>query len=140
LTYVLDAFALVALGRGERAAADVEALLRRGSAVVIATNLAEALDVLHRVHGRSLASLRQAFALLLEETVQVLPATTEIAWRAAELRGRHYRRRDAQLSLADCVALAAASERDPIVTADPALIQAATAEGFGVVELPRSSA
>ena len=135
MTYVLDAFALVALGRNERAAADVEALVRRGNAVVVATNLAEALDVLQRVGGRPLARLRDEFALLLGEAVRVLPTDEKIAWRAAELRGRHYRRRDAQVSLADCIALAAASEGGSIVTADAPLIRAAKAEDISVVEL-----
>jgi len=139
LTDVLDAFALVALMLDEPAAPEVEALLRRGEIAITTTNLAEALDQLHRVHGADLAELRAHLAPILGETVEVVDATEAMTWRAVELRARHYRRRDRELSLADCVALAAAGQGDRMATADPPLARAAAAEGIELLPLPSSA-
>jgi PIN domain nuclease of toxin-antitoxin system len=138
VTDVLDAFALVALIRDEPAAPEVEAILRRGAAAITTTNLGEALDQLHRVDGVSLASLRELLSPTLDEIVRVIDHDAALTWRAVELRARHYRRRGSELSLADCVVLAAARGSDRIVTADPPLVRAARAEGLDVVALPGS--
>lgn len=137
---VLDASALVALARDEPAAPDVEALLRQRQATITSINLGEAVDQLHRVAGVALDELRALFATLIGEALAVRDMDETLAWRAAELRGRHYRRRRAELSLADCTALAAAKpQRDRLATADRALAAAARAEGVEVVSLPASS-
>jgi PIN domain nuclease of toxin-antitoxin system len=136
---VLDAFALVALALDEPAAAEVEATVRRGDCVVSAVNLAEAVDQLGRVHDRSTEELRAAFGPVLGEAIAVVAAGEAVAWRAADLRRRHHRRRDSELSLADCMALATTSEHDRLVTADPPLARAARAEGIDVLALPDSA-
>lgn len=133
---VLDAFALVALALEEPAAAEVEAALRRGDCVVSAVNLAEAIDQLGRVHGRSATDLRTAFAPVLSEALAVQAVDEPVAWRAVELRRRHYRRRGSELSLADCLALATARDGDRLATADPPLARAARSEGLAVLALP----
>lgn len=133
---ILDAFALVALALEEPAAAEVEAMLRRGDCVVSAVNLAEALDQLGRVHGHSTTELRATIEPVLGAAVAVVAADEEIAWRTAELRRRHYRRQDSELSLADCVALATARQGDRLATADPPLARAARAEGIELLALP----
>jgi PIN domain nuclease of toxin-antitoxin system len=133
---VLDAFALVALTLDEPAAAEVEAILRRGDCVVSAVNLAEALDQLGRVHGRTADELRAAFGPVLDEVLAVVAPDEAVAWRAAELRRRHYRRRASELSLADCVALASTRSTDELATADRPLARAARAEGIGLLALP----
>lgn len=133
---VLDAFALVALALDEPAASEVESALRRGDCTVSAVNLAEALDQLGRVHRHARDDLHGAFAPVLGESLSVLAADEVIAWRAAELRRRHYRRRGSELSLADCVALATAHPGDRLATADPPLARAARAEGIEVLALP----
>lgn len=136
MTTVLDAFALVALMLDEPAAAEVEALLRRGDGVITTTNLGEALDQLHRVHGATLKALSAQLTPVIGEALGILAPTPALTWRAVELRARHYRRRDNQLSLADCVALAAAGPGDRLATADPPLARAAVAEGIELVALP----
>jgi uncharacterized protein with PIN domain len=133
---VLDAFALVALALEEPAAAEVEAALRRGDCVVSAVNLAEAIDQLGRVRGRSAGELRTEFSGVLGETLAVQSVGEQLAWRAADLRRRHYRRRSSELSLADCLALATAREGDRLATADPPLARATRSEGLEVLALP----
>lgn len=133
---VLDAFALVALALDEPAAPEVEATLRRGDCAVSAVNLAEAIDQLGRVHDRADDELRAAFAPVLGEELSVVAADEAVAWRAADLRRRHYRRSHSELSLADCVALSIARRGDRLATADPPLARAARAEGIDVLALP----
>ena len=113
----LDAYALVALLADEPAAAEVEELLRRGGIGVSAVNLAEAIDVLVRVHSIPGDDALAAVEPLLDGAIDVLPATREQAVRAAELRSHHYERNERPLSLADCFLLAAAGEA--VATADP---------------------
>lgn len=136
MAVVLDAFALVALALDEPAAAEVEAALRRGDCLVSAVNLAEAIDQLGRVHRRSEQELRAAFAPVLDEVLSVVAADEAVAWRTAVVRRRHYRRRESELSLADCVALATAQAGHRLATADEPLARAARAEGIGVLGLP----
>jgi uncharacterized protein with PIN domain len=136
MTTVLDAFALVALALDEPAAPEVEAALRRGGCRVAAVNFAEAIDQLGRVHDRPGGELRAAFGSLLGEVLDVVATDEAIAWRAAELRRRHYRRRRSELSLADCVALATTPPGDRLATSDPPLAAAARAEGIDVLALP----
>lgn len=135
---VLDAFALVALAADEPAAAEVEALLRRGDVSVTSVNLAEVIDVLGRARGHDLDRVREVFAPLAGEVLTVLDVGADAAWHTAELRGRHYDRKSSPLSLADCFALAAGIEDGALATADAPLAAAARAEGVDVVALPAS--
>ena len=133
MTDIVDAFALVALGLEEGAADEVEVVLRRGDAAVVAVNLAEAMDVLARIHDRSLDELKESFAA---NVARILDVDERHAWRAVELRRHYYRRGQSALSLGDCFLLAAAGARDSIATADRAVAQAARAEGIEVIALP----
>jgi PIN domain nuclease of toxin-antitoxin system len=135
---LLDAYALIAFLVDEPAAGEVEALMRTGDTGVLVVNLAEALDVTQRVHGVSDAELRAVLEPLLGDVVAVVTQPAEAAWRAAELRAKHYNRRSSPLSLADCFLLAAAGD-DEIATADRALATALRAAGASVVALPDSS-
>lgn len=75
--------------------------------------------------------------LLVETGVSVIPVDQSLAGRTGELRARHYRRGISDVSLADCAALATSlSLSTPLATSDPALAQAARAEGCVVVALP----
>ena len=139
MTDILDAFALVALMLDEPAAPEVEALLRRGDTLMTTTNLGEALDQLHRVHGAALEGLRAQLTPVIGEAVGLVEPSEALTWRAVELRARHYRRRVSELSLADCVALAAAGPGDRLATADPPLAEAAVAEGIELVALPSAA-
>lgn len=136
MTVLLDAFCVIALLRDEPAAGEVETLLRRGDAAVMAINLAEALDVLQRVEGVSRERLDDLTGSLTEEALTVLPVDEGIARDAAEVRARRYHRARAPLSLADCVLIAAAGDGDTIATADGPLLRAARAERVAVISLP----
>jgi len=135
---ILDAFPLVAFALEEPATAEVELLLRRSDCVMSAVNFAEAIDQLGRVHGRDQEQLHALFDPVLRGALTVMAMDRVVAWRAAELRRRHYRRRGSELSLADCAALATAQDGGPLVTADPPLARAARAEGVEVLALPDS--
>lgn len=136
MTDVLDAFALIALARDEPAAAEVEALLRRGESAMTVTNLGEALDQLHRLDHVPLEELSP----WIQNAVNILDVTVPLTLRAVELRARHYRRRGSELSLADCVALAASRPgTDRLATADAALAGAAREEGIDLLALPATS-
>jgi len=139
LTVLLDAFALIALLRGEPAADEVETILRRGDAAISAVNLAEALDVLQRVDGADPARIEAVTGPLVRESLALLPVDERTARGAAGVRARRYHRTRAPLSLADCLLVAAAAEAEgSIATADRPLASAARAEGLEVVALPDS--
>lgn len=125
----------MALLADEPAADEVEELLREGVEMA-AVNLAEALDVLGRVEGVSTERLRGAVDPLLAGPVTVISVTARHAFRAAEIRLRHYHRRRSPLSLADCLALAACGRGRVLATADPDLAAAAHMEGIRVMALP----
>ena len=132
----LDAYAIIALVADEPAASDVETLLRNGGAALTTINLAEAVDVARRVHVLSEGDVREAVEPLFGEVIAIAEPTETQAWRAADIRMRHYHRRTCPLSLADSFLIASAGPDDRIATADPPVAQVARAEGLGVVPLP----
>ncbi len=137
---LLDAYALVAFLAGEKAAPGVERLLRAGAPAMTAVNLAETIDVLVRVRGHALPEVETRLVPLLATTIRVVPVGESEARLAAAARAKHYHRRTAPLSLADCFLLAAAlAQRAAIATSDPPLARAARAEGVTVVPLPDSA-
>jgi PIN domain nuclease of toxin-antitoxin system len=136
---ILDAYALVALLLDEPAADDVERLLREDRCAITTVNLAEALDIGMRRHGAPREVIASALDPLLGDTVAVLDQPEPHAWRAAELRARHYDRTTAPLSLADCMLLAAATDDDRIATADSPVADAARSEGIRLASLPDST-
>jgi PIN domain nuclease of toxin-antitoxin system len=137
VSVLLDAFALIALLIEEPAADEVEAILRRGEAAMPAINLAEALDVLQRVHGVSRERLDTITTPLLSESITLLLVDEQTARDAADIRARRYHRTHAPISLADCVLLAAAKDSDVLATADAPLIAVAGQEGVRIKELAR---
>lgn len=132
---VLDAYGLIALLDDETAAQDVEHLLARGDVAMSTVNLAEAAQRKLRLSTVTLPELRSVVGTL---PLAVIPYTETHAWRAAELRARHYDRRRSAVSLADCCLVAVATAADRVATADPAVLRMAEAEGIGTVELPGS--
>ena len=126
---VLDAYALVAFLRGERAADDVAEILRDAS-VLSAANAAEVLDQLVRVHGRAADDVHGDLAVLSFAGMELAPMTAEIGMSGGRLRARHYHRTAMAVSLADCIAAATALSLDrPLATADPTLAAMVRAEG-----------
>lgn len=83
--------------------------------------------------------LQEGFETLAAEAYEVVPVDQRIARRAAELRARHYDRRDSALSLADCMALATVAGGDDFATSDGPLAAAARTEGLEVIPLPNSA-
>lgn len=89
-----------------------------------------------RVHGLPLERAQAVLALLLEETIEVVPLDQRIAERAAVVRVRRYHRRRSPISLADAILLASAGAGDRIATADPAVLAVAAAEGVETAASP----
>jgi predicted nucleic acid-binding protein len=136
---LLDAYALVAFLAEEPAADEVESLLRAGDTGVTVVNLAEAIDVTQRVHGIPSEQVRGAIGGLIGDALDVVPHSERDAWRAAELRTRHYDRTRRPLSLADCFLTAAVGADDQIATSDAPLAETAREEGLTVLGLPDST-
>jgi PIN domain nuclease of toxin-antitoxin system len=131
---VLDAFALIALLHDEPAANEVERLIASRDASMSTVNLAEAGQWMLRHATTTPTELRELVGSL---PISLIPYTQEHAWRSAELRASHYRRRDSAVSLADCCLVAIATRVDRVATADPAVLRMAEAEGIATVTLPR---
>jgi PIN domain nuclease of toxin-antitoxin system len=136
---ILDAYALVALLANEPAADEVAELLAAGDCAITHVNLCESVDVLDRTYGIAVEESRLVIAPLLSERIREIATSDATVWRAGELRVRHYDRRAAPLSLADCVLLAVATDGDRIATADVPVANVARSEGIGVVALPDSA-
>lgn len=137
----LDAYALVALVADEPPAAEVETILRAGETRIVAVNLAEAVDIAQRVHGIPGEEVRAAVEpLLLGNVLSVAVSDEPQVWLAAEIRTKHYDKRAAALSTADCLLLAhGVTDGGPIATADLVVATVASALGIEVVGLPDSS-
>jgi len=136
---LLDAAALIAFLRAEPAQAEVEALLREADAAICAVNLAEVVDRLARRGRLPVERIEAVLAGLIDVTLVVIACETAHAMRAGTLRARHYHRRNAPLSLGDCVLLATATDGDALVTSDRALLRVARVEGIETVALPDST-
>ena len=139
---VLDAQALVAFLTGEPAAVEVAALLRDPGdhAVISAVNVAETLDVLVRIKGRTPGEVEERLDWLTAAGLVVVPVDDGIARHGGRLRAQHYDRAQRPVSMADCMALATALARgDRLATFDAPLATMARAEGCAVVPLTDSS-
>jgi len=135
---ILDAYAVIALLRGEPAADAVQELLAvDADAALTALGLAEVVDFLVR-----LARVDEEDAALDVAQLRLAdmdPVTAEIALRAGLLRARHYHRHDRAVGLADCVVAETARARTTsVVTSDPHLLDTCAAEGIAVIPLPDS--
>jgi PIN domain nuclease of toxin-antitoxin system len=135
---VLDAYAVLALLKGEAAAPMVRQLLARESdAALTPLGLAEVLDHLVRIEGAT----DEDAALDLAQLGLIDPAALDaaLAMRAGLLRACHYDRKWRPVSLADCVAAETArSAGVPLVSADPHLLDLCDDEAIDVVVLPDS--
>lgn len=89
--------------------------------------------------GLEPAEVTASLEPLLDVGVSVVPVTKAIGIDAGRLRARHCRKRQADVSMADCVACSTAlSCERALATADPGLAAMARAEGVQVVPLPDS--
>lgn len=135
---VLDAYAVIAYLRGETCADEVTALLREPS-ILTAVNAAEVVDQLVRVFGRDPDDVHADLALLARAGMTVQLVSAELGLEAGRLRARHYHGQRRAVSLADCVAAAAAlTQHRPLATSDPGLAAVVRDEGGVVQSLPSS--
>jgi predicted nucleic acid-binding protein len=135
---VLDAYAVIAYFRGEPCAAEVAGLLR-GPAILTSVNAAEVRDQMVRVFGADPDGIEGDLALLCHAGLAVQAVTHELGMQAGRIRARRYHRERAAVSLADCIAAAAALASDSaLATSDPALAEVLRAEGGQVHPLPDS--
>jgi predicted nucleic acid-binding protein len=136
---LLDATAVVAALVGEPAAREVERLLKEEQVAIVSLNLAESIDILVRVFGNELNEVESRLVPLLATALPVLPVGESEARRGAELRIDHYHRRDAPLSLADCILLGTALVRGAAVaTSDGPIARTGDAVGVEVLRLKDS--
>ena len=136
---ILDAYAVLALLKGEPAAELVAGLLDRDDEPrLTALGVAEVIDHLVRLVGSSEDNAALDIAQLgLADAVPVDPA---VAIRAGLLRARHYHRRHRAVSLADCVAAEVAQMHGAaLATADPHLLDLCHDEAIDRVVLPDST-
>ncbi len=132
---LLDTFAVIAFLRGEPCADEVSILLRAPT-VLTSVNAAEVVDRLVRIFGREADDVHADLALLVEAGLTIAPVTADLGLGAGRLRARHYHRTGCPVSLADCVAAAAALEAGlPLATSDAPLATVLRAEG-GRVHAP----
>jgi PIN domain nuclease of toxin-antitoxin system len=126
---VLDAYAVLAYLRGEPCADDVADLLRAPT-ILTAANAAEVLDQLVRIYHRDPDDVHADLALLASAGMQIQPVSADVGLLAGRLRAKHYHRERVAVSLADCIAAAAAmTEQRSLATSDPALSSVLRAEG-----------
>ncbi len=131
---VLDATALVALLKREPAADAVRTLVVAGDVAITVLDYGEALDTVARTRGVDLIEVQRIVDALELDTTPVTPA---LAARGASIRVSRYHRSRCPVSLADCIAVAAARGA-ALATSDRAQADAAVAEGVEVVALPTS--
>lgn len=136
---LLDAYALIAFLAEEPAANEVGELIAGGGTAIAAPNLAETADRLGRVHGIATQRTRVAVESLEQSTDLHVRATEQAhAWRAAELRVKHYHRARRPLSLGDCLLLAMTAGDDRVATADPHVLATAEEEQIEWIALKDS--
>ena len=108
-----------------------------GRRPLTAVNATEVLDQLVRIYGRDPDDVHADLVMLGHIGMQLAPVSAEMGLLAGRLRASHYHRQRMAVSLADCVAAAAAlSAGAPLATADPALASLVRAEGGEIHALP----
>lgn len=138
MSLLLDAYAVIALLKGEPASLLVQDLIEHGDCRLTTLGVAEVVDHLVRLVGveedqavLDLAQLGLANADLLDPTT---------ALRAGLMRARNYHRRTHALSLADCVlAQSAADSSGTVVTSDHHPLALCREEHIKIIALPDTS-
>jgi PIN domain nuclease of toxin-antitoxin system len=134
MAVLLDAYAAIAILKGEPAAKEIRPTLEAGDAVIHPLNLGEVIDRMSRLAGADPDDIEADVALLGVDTVDADAATLVDAGR---WRTRHYHRTDRAVSLADCVAgLCAVTARLALATSDRHCADMLREEGGEVFPLP----
>ncbi len=132
---ILDAFAVIALLKGEPAADEVRRIIHGGGCALTTLGVAEIVDHVVRVVGATDEDAVLDIAQLDLDAPVVLDDVT--ATMAAILRARHYNRKTRAVSLADCVvAQVARAGNTAVVTSDPHLLDLCRDEGIDFIALP----
>jgi PIN domain nuclease of toxin-antitoxin system len=136
---VLDAYAVLALLKGEVAADEVRQLLTSGDAAALtALGVAEVVDHLIRLAGADEDDAVLDVAQLGLDSPS--PVDAGLALRAGLLRARHYHRKNRAVSLADCVAAETArTTGSSLASADPHLLDLCRDEGVAFIPLSDTS-
>ena len=135
MTAVLDAFAVLALLKGETAANQVRGLIEDRGATMTTVGVAEVID--HLVRIVRVTDEDAALDLAQLELADPEPLDAELALRSGLLRALHYHRRTRAVSLADCVAAETARALGiPVATSDPHLLDLCRDTGIDVIPLP----
>lgn len=135
---VLDAYAVLAYLKGERAASEVRPLLGLADSSLTALGVGEVLDHLVRLSGADEEDAALDLAQL--DLLDGLSVDATIGAAAGRLRARSYHRTTCQVSLADCVAAEVArSGKQALATADPHLLDVCHAEGIAIAVLTASN-
>jgi predicted nucleic acid-binding protein len=137
---VFDAYAVLALLKGEPSAEVVERIIRADeTAALTAIGVAEVVDHLVRVVGAD--EDEAALDLATLGLAPPLPVGPDVALRAGLLQARHYHRRARAISLADAIAAEVARRHArPLATSEPHLLDTGHAEGIPHLALADSSA
>jgi hypothetical protein len=108
-------------------------------AILTSINAAEVRDQMVRVFGADADGMDADLALLYRARLTVQAVTQELGMQAGRIRARRCHRERAAVSLAGCVAAAAALAIDSaLATAHSALAEVLRAEGGKVHPLPDS--
>jgi predicted nucleic acid-binding protein len=136
---VLDSYAVLALLKGEPAAAEVQGLVEDDEdAFLTPLGVAEVLD--HLVRLANAAEEEAVLDLAQLGLATPTPVKSELAARAGLLRARHYHRKSRAVSLADCVAAETARPLGcRLASADPHLLDLCRDERIAVIPLPDST-
>lgn len=133
---LLDASALIAFLRAEKAERQVREMLRGGDAAITSVNLAETVDVLGRVGGVAPSDLDEMLAPLLGSALMVIPIGEREARIGGSIRATRYHHKRAPVSLADCLLMGAAlTHGAAIATVDQVLADVAEQVAIEVLRL-----
>lgn len=136
MAVLLDAYAVIAILKGEAAAKELRPVLDDGEAMLHPLNLGESVDRMARLANADPDDIEADVAMLGIDVVAVDAADLVDAGR---WRARHYHRTECPVSLADCVAGAAAVKLGlPLATSDRPCADMVRAEGGEVLALPDS--
>jgi len=131
---VLDRAPVIDFLLGEPGAEAVAGILRGEPARMSTANLAEVVDVLVRVYGVNPDVAAMQAGQLASEVVEPVVPDADDAIRAGLLRARAFDRRQARMSLADCLLLSICRNGDRVLTSDRALARLARTEGIALVD------
>lgn len=134
---IVDAFAVIALLKGEPAAETVRDIIDRGGCALTTLGVAEIVDHLVRVvRVTDEEAVLDVAQLDLDAPIGLDDVT---ATMAAILRARHYNMNTCAVSLADCVvAQVARATNTAVATSDPHLLDVCRDEGIKFIALPDS--